>query len=62
MTRKEFEEATFRKGDKVIYHDIECDIVQIEFIEGLLGIRAVGELGEISWCRCENLEYRPHHY
>ena len=59
MTREEFEKTEFRKGDKAIYHNLKCNIVEIEFVEGLLGIRAVGEFGEVSWCRCESVKYEP---
>tara|TARA_R110000744_G_scaffold334935_1_gene440279 strand:- start:466 stop:651 length:186 start_codon:yes stop_codon:yes gene_type:complete len=60
MTREEFENTDFRKGDKAIYQGIECDIVSIEFVEGLLGIKHKN-YEQIDWCRCESIEYKPLH-
>ena len=56
MTRKDFEIAEFRKGDKAVYHGIDCEIVAIEFVEGLLGIKhKVSD--QIDWVRCESVMY-----
>tara|TARA_R110000824_G_C14802981_1_gene634604 strand:- start:286 stop:471 length:186 start_codon:yes stop_codon:yes gene_type:complete len=60
MTRKEFEKTEFRKGDKAIYHGIECTIVAIEFVEGLLGLKHK-DYDQIDWARCESIMYKPLH-
>jgi len=59
MTQEEFNNASFTSGDKAIYQGKECPIVQIDFLEQLFGIDFFDDTENLSWVRCENVEYIP---
>jgi len=63
MTQQEFDSAMFGKGDKAKYKDGETyPIAQLDFDERLIGLLMEipgGEEGDVSWVRCENIEYIP---
>lgn len=57
MTIEEFKKTGFRKGDKAKYYNTTAEIIEIEFVECLLGLRQGKD--EIEWVRCESVIYIP---
>jgi len=65
MTIDQFNKSRFGTGDKAKYTDGKTYVVaQVDFEEQLLGLLMEidgGEEGEVSWVRCENVNYIPAH-
>lgn len=61
MTEAEFDKQSFGAGDKARYTDGQVyDVAQVDFQERLIGLLmhiSGGEPDDISWVRCENVEY-----
>jgi len=61
MTIEEFKKQSFGWGDKVRYKDgVVYDIAQVDFEEQLVGLLmhiSGGEPTDISWVRCESVDY-----
>lgn len=58
MTIQEFKNNGFRAGDRAIYQKKIYPIASVDFEEQLIGLVGVVEGSEeISWVRCENIEY-----
>ena len=59
MTQEEFNNTSFRKGDKVIYQRIVYPIIEIDFEEMMFGVRFANR-PETEWVTCEMCTYIPH--
>jgi hypothetical protein len=60
MTIEEFDTTGFGNGDLGIYKNKEYAIASVDFEERLVGLLmniSGGEPDDISWVRCENIEY-----
>ena len=58
MTIEEFNAQRFGAGDRAIYNGKIYDVASCDFEEQLIGLVGVVEGSEeISWVRCENVEY-----
>lgn len=57
----EFNNQRFGSGDKVRYRDGNIyEIASLDFIENLIGLKmniSGGDIDDITWVRCENVEY-----
>ena len=59
MTKRQFEKKKWVKGDQVVYNGEVVNVIQIGFVEGLLGLSLRDEYGDESdlyWVRYENVE------
>lgn len=63
MSQEEFEKQRFGAGDKATYKDGNTYVVaSVDFEEKLIGLLmniSGGEPDDISWVRCENVDYIP---
>ena len=62
MTHLEFSITSFGKGDKAIYKGVAYQIKSVDFVEELIGMIGVfdeDDKEEITWVRCESIEYIP---
>jgi hypothetical protein len=63
MTIEQFNNTSFGKEDKCIYKRGEYLIASLDFEEKLIGLLLYIEgskyENEITWVRCENIEYIP---
>jgi hypothetical protein len=62
MTLEEFTKTRFGNGDAAKNKYGTFPIAQVDFEECLLGLLMEipgSETGDISWVRCENVEYIP---
>jgi hypothetical protein len=62
MTQEEFSKTGFGAGDMAKYQHGIFPIAQIDFEEQLFGLIMNipgSEPGDISWVRCENVEFIP---
>ena len=61
MTTEEFNKQGFGAGDKARYKDGNIyDVATVDFEEQLIGLLmhiSGGEPDDVSWVRCENVEY-----
>lgn len=57
MTQEAFNQTRFGKGDKAVYHDKVCDVVQVDFEERLLAIDFFDDRENLSWVRCESIVF-----
>jgi len=62
MTQEEFKKTSFGNGDSAKYKNKIYQIAQVDFEEMLIGMLMNipgGDWTEISWVRCENIEFIP---
>ena len=63
MTTEQFDKQGFGAGDKVRYKDGNVyDVATVDFDERLIGLLmhiSGGEPDDVSWVRCENVDYIP---
>lgn len=62
MTQEEFNQTSFGNGDRAIYKNKVYPVASVDFEENLIGLLmniSGGEEGDISWVRCENVEFIP---
>ena len=62
MTTEEFNSTSFGAGDRAIYKGIVADVASVDFEEQLIGLHlkiSGGDPFDISWVRCENVEFIP---
>lgn len=63
MTKKEFNNTSFGKGDTAVYNGKEYPVGSVDFEEQLIGLVMEIEGGdnpeERTWVRCENVEFIP---
>lgn len=52
MTIQEFNKQKWGVGMSCIYQEAERDIISVDFIESLVGLK---EDDSIQWVRCENI-------
>ena len=61
MTTEQFGRQSFGAGDKARYKNGKVyDVATVDFEEQLIGLRmniSGGEEGDVTWVRCENVEY-----
>ena len=58
MTIDEFQSTTFSGGMRIKYSGQVYDVVSVDFLEKLFGfILEGGDLNNLSWARCENVEF-----
>lgn len=60
MTTEEFDKQAFGAGDKAKYKGDIYDITTVDFGERLIGLLmniSGAEPYDVSWVRCENVEY-----
>ncbi len=62
MTQQEFLSTSFGKGDEAIYKKKSYRIKSVDFEEMLIGIIGLfdeSDEDDVTWLRCENIEYVP---
>jgi hypothetical protein len=62
MTQEEMKQARFGNGDTAKYRNRIYPIASIDFGENLIGLLMNipgGDECDISWVRCENVEFLP---
>ncbi len=63
MTAEEFDKQSFGAKDKARYKDGNVyNVATVDFEEQLIGLLmnvSGGEPDDVSWVRCENVEYMP---
>lgn len=63
MTIEQFNKQGFGAGDKALYKDGKVyDVATVDFEEQLIGLLMNipgGEPDDVSWVRCESVEYMP---
>jgi len=59
MTKAEFLNSSYGGKDKVEYKGLIYDIYQVDFEERLFAINQYNDEDNLSWVRCENVEFIP---
>lgn len=59
MTKEQFENKRWGKGDQVVYNGEVGNVIQVDFMEGLLALSLRNEYrdeSDLYWVRYENVE------
>lgn len=59
MTQEEFNKTSFGNGDKVEYNKKIYLVHSVDFIEALFAIDVCNDIENLSWVRCESVEFIP---
>ena len=59
MTKRQFKKKRWGKGDQVVYNGEVGNVIQVDFMEGLLALSLRNEYrdeSDLYWVRYENVE------
>jgi len=59
MTVEEFMNSRFGAGDKVKYKGVIYTVYSTDFEEALFAIDVCDDFENLSWVRCDNVEFIP---
>lgn len=56
MTIEQFDNTDFSGQTKVIHNDKAYELHSVDFEQKLLAFDLYGDVGDLKWVRCENVE------